>query len=68
MTLKNADFGTGVIELEYKGNLKVVIMNQSTVTHLHIECWDRITQFIMTKFETHELVEVVEVDANDREF
>ena len=66
--LKNADDGAGVIDLDYRDNLKVVIMNQSTDTQLQIELADWIAQFIMTGFETPKLVEVVEVDAIDRGF
>ena len=59
MTLKNTDVGAVVIDIDYRGTLKVVIMNQSTVTHLHIELGDRIAQFIMMRFKTPELVKVV---------
>ena len=59
MTLKNTDVGAVVIDIDYRGTLKVVIMNQSTVTHLHIELGDRIAQFIMMRIKTPELVKVV---------
>ena len=66
LAIKNTDVGVGVIDLDYRGNLKVVIMNHSVETHLHIEPGDRIAQFIMSRFETHEFVEVVDVDATER--
>lgn len=34
--------------------------------HLRIELGDRIAQFIMTRYETLELLEVIEVDATQR--
>ena len=59
MTLKNTDVGAVVIDMDYRGTLKVVITNQSTVTHLHIELGYWIAQFIMMRFKTPELVKVV---------
>ena len=35
IALKNTNNGAGVIDVEYKSNLKVVIMNHSVDTHLH---------------------------------
>ena len=58
LVIKNTDVGAGVIELDYRGNLKVVIMNRSVDAHLHTEPGDLITQFIMTRFKTPELEEV----------
>ena len=52
--------------MDYKGDLKVVTMNYSVDTHLHIEPGDRIAQFIMTRFVTAELEEVVDIDATER--
>ena len=66
LAIKNTDFRAGVIDLDYRGNLKVVITNHSVDTHLHIEPRDLIAQFIMTRFETPELEEVVDVDATER--
>ena len=66
MTLKNTDIGAGVEHLDYRGNVKVVIMNHSTDNHLHIEPGDRIAQFILTRFETLEVAEVIDVDATSR--
>ena len=65
LAIKNTDVGACVIDLDYRGNLKVVVMNHSIDTHLHIESGDRITQFIMTRFETPELVKVVDFDATE---
>ena len=66
LAIKNTDVGTGIIDLDFRGNLKVVILNHSVDTHLHIEPEDRIAQFIMTRFETPKLEEVVDVDATEK--
>ena len=47
MALKNTNVGAGVIDLDYKGNVKVVIMNHSTNFKLIIEVGDKIAQFIL---------------------
>ena len=64
--IKNTDVGAGVIDLDYRGNLKVVITNHSVDTHLHIERGDQIAQFLMTRFETPELEEIVDDDATEQ--
>ena len=65
LAIKNTDVEAGVIDLDHRGNLKVVIMNHSVDTHLHIDPGDRIAQFIMRRFQTPELEEVVDVDATE---
>ena len=49
MALKNTNVRVGVIDRDYRGNVKVVIMKHSTNSHLNIERGDRIAQFILTK-------------------
>ena len=49
MALKNTNVGVGVINLDYTGNVKVVVMNHSTDFELNIEVGDKITQFILTR-------------------
>ena len=66
LAIKNTDVRAGVIDLDYRGNSKVVIMNHNDDTLLHIEPGDRIAQFIMTRFKTSKLKEVVDVDATER--
>ena len=66
LAIKNTDVRAGVIDLDYRGNSKVVIMNHNDDTLLHIEPGDRIAQFIMTRFKTPKLKEVVDVDATER--
>ena len=50
----------------HRGNLKVVIMNHSSENHLHIERGDKIALFILSKFETHNFVEVFHLDSTER--
>ena len=66
MALKNTNVGAGVIDIDYRGNVKVVIMNHSTNSHLNIEQGDRIAQFILTKYETPDVIEVLEIDSTER--
>ena len=67
LAIKKTVVGAGVIDLDYRANLKVVIMNHSVDNHLHIESGDRIAQFIIKRFKTSELEEVVDVDATERD-
>ena len=66
MALKDTNVGTGFINLDYRGNVKVVIMNHSTVFELNIEVGDKIAQFILTRFESPDVVEVRELDSTAR--
>ena len=66
MALKNTNAGAGVINIDYKGNVKVVIINHSTNSHLNIKREDRIVQFILTKYETTDVIEVLEIDSTER--
>ena len=66
MALKNTNVGTGFINLDYRGNVKVVIMNHNTVFELNIEVGDKIAQFILTRFESPDVVEVRELDSTAR--
>ena len=50
MALKNTNVGVGVIDLDYRGNVKVVVMNHSTDFELNIEVEGKIAQFILTRF------------------
>ena len=66
MALKNTDVGAGVIDLDYRENVKVVIMNHRTNFDLNIEVGDKIVQFILTSFESLDVVEVSELDSTAR--
>ena len=66
MALKNTNVGAGVIDLDYKGNVKVVIMNHSTNFKLIIEVGDKTAQFILTRVKSPDVVEVSELDSTAR--
>lgn len=66
MVLKNTNIGAGMIDLDYRGNLKVVIMNHNVDDHLPIEPGDRIPQFILMRLETPKVVEMTDVNATKR--
>ena len=66
LALKSTDIVAGVIDIDYRGNLKVVIMNHSVDIHLHIKPGDCVARFILTRYETPEVVEIIKVDATDR--
>ena len=54
--LKNTDIGAGVVDIDYRVNVKIVIMNHSKENHLHIELGDKIVQFVLTRYETPEVL------------
>ena len=66
MVLKNTDIGAGAIDLHYRGNVKVVIIYHSTDFDLNIEVGDKTAQFILTSFESPDVVEVSELDSTAR--
>ena len=65
MAMKNTDVGAGVIDIDYRGNIKVVLLNHSKVS-LNISRDDRIAQFVLTRYETPEIIEVVDTDNTER--
>ena len=66
LALKNTNVGAGVTDINYWGNLQVLIINHSTKEHLHIEPGDKIAQFILTKFDAPKIVGVFSLDATER--
>ena len=65
--IKNMDVGAGVVDIDYRGNLKIVIMNHSMQNHLHIEPGDKIGQFILTRFDTPKIEEVFHIEPIERD-
>lgn len=60
------DVGAGVIDLDYEGNVGVVLFNHGD-QDFHIKAGDRIAQLIVEKIDTTDAVEFVEskdVDSN----
>ena len=64
LAIKNTDVGAGIVDIDYRGN--VIIMNHSKENHLHIEPGDKIGQFVLTRYETPEVVEVSHLDSTER--
>ena len=56
LAIKNTDVGAGIVDIDYRVNVKIVIMNHSKENHLHIEPGDKIVQFVLTRYETPEVV------------
>ena len=46
--MKNTDIGAGVIDTDYRGNVRVLTLNHSAET-FNIEAEDRIAQFVLTR-------------------
>ena len=65
LACKNTNEGAGVIDVNYRGNVKVLMLNHSQ-ENLNIELRDRIAQFILTRYETPDVEEVDELDSTSR--
>ena len=66
LALKNTNVGADVIDIDCRGNLQVLTINHSTKEHLHTEPGDKFAQFILTKFDAPEIVEVFSLDGTER--
>src|SRR6266403_1440831 len=55
----------GVIDADYRGEVKVVLVNQGDQPYV-VEKHDRITQLIIEKINNEELQEIVELEATNR--
>ena len=66
LAIKNTDVGAGVVDIDYRRNVKIVIMNYSKENHLHIEPGDKIGQFVLTVYKTPEIVEVSHLDSTEK--
>ena len=66
MALKITNVGVGLTYLGYTGNLKVVIMNHSTDLKFNIKVGDRISQFILTRFEALDVIKVSKFESTAR--
>ena len=65
--LKNTNVGAGVLDVDYRGYVKVIIMNHSSDFDLKTEAGNRIVQFILTRYETPDIVEVTKLDSTARD-
>ena len=59
------DCGAGVIDSQYRGEVKVLLFNHSDGEHF-IQKGDRIAQLLVQKVETVEFLPVDDLDATDR--
>ena len=59
--MKNTNVGAGVIDTDYRGNVRVLILNHSTET-FNIEAGDLIAQFVLTRYKTPDIVEVSDLE------
>ena len=65
LACKFTDIGAGVIDMDYRGHVKVVFFNDSD-EDLIINVGERIAQFILTGFAVPDFVEVNELDSTER--
>jgi len=66
LAVKNfIDVGAGVIDADYRGEVKVLLFNFSE-TDFEIKVGDKIAQLIIEKYEKTELVQVDDLDETER--
>ena len=63
--MKNTDVGAEVIDTDYRRNVRVLILNQSAET-FNIDAGDRVAQFVLTRYETTDIVEVSDLEQTIR--
>ena len=52
LALKNTNVGAAVLDVDYRGHVKVVVMNHSSDFDLKIEASNHIAQIILTRYES----------------
>lgn len=65
LSVKGIDVGAGVVDLSYRGEIKVVLINNSK-DDKKVEVGDRIAQLIFEYALKSEFVEVEELDSTER--
>ena len=65
LACKFTDIGAGVIDMDYRGHVKVVFFNHSD-EDLIVNAGVRIAPFILTGFAVPDIVEVNELDSTER--
>ena len=63
--MKNTDVGAEVIDTDYRRNVRVLILNQSAET-FNIDAGDCVAQFVLTRYETPDIVEVSDLEQTIR--
>ena len=66
LACKNTKVGAGVIDFNYRGNVKVLMMNCSQ-ENLNINLGDCIAQFFLTRYKTPDVEEIDELDSTSRD-
>lgn len=64
-TKRSVDVGAGVIDNDYRGEVKVLLVNNGD-GDLMVAVGDRVAQLVLEKFEVAEVVEVDELDMTER--
>ena len=62
---KFIDVGVGVVDLDYRGEIKVVLFNHSA-EDFKVQSGDRIAQLILERIETPQVKKVATLDNTDR--
>ena len=65
MACRFTDVGAGVVDIDYTGNVKVVMMNHSD-QDIEVSQGQRIAQFVLTSYEVPETVEVQSFKPTER--
>ena len=65
LACKSMSIGAGVIDVDYRGNVKVLILNHSQ-ENFNIELGDHIAQFILMQYGTPDVEEVDELNSTSR--
>ena len=63
---KSIDIGAGVIDIDYRGNIMVLMNNNNPESIFEIKKGDKIAQLILEKCSTPEIKEVKELDKTNR--
>jgi len=65
MAVKGIDVGAGVVDLDYRGEVKVLLINNSDSKYT-IDYGDRIAQLIIEKIYMLDVINTSELDETDR--
>ena len=65
MSLKGIDVAAGVIDRDYRGELRVLLHNSGT-TDFNVESGDRIAQLVIERIAMVDIEKVDTMDATDR--
>jgi dUTP pyrophosphatase len=66
LAVKGIQVGAGVIDADYRGEIKVLLFNHTHDTVFDVEPGDRIAQLICERCETPEVIQVSELDDTSR--